>query len=205
MREEQSFIIITITEIMGTSWGMCCFCPGFQWLGSRGTCGDYLATRSNWEARQIMPKSLLLARISLDITDNLPPRAPGQLNKAPAVAQRSGQEQSCCQGGDVTTVMTSAVGMELGPRPRRILLQTTAPGTPGAKIQPSQGTNQQPWKQVCSEAVWPRTRAAEGHCQGPDVPLRDWGHHCLLSDCPQPSPPLGRFPEQRPAPASSHL
>lgn len=63
VREERAIIII-ITEIMGTSWGVCCFCPGFPWLGSQGTCGDYLATRSNWGAWQIMPKSLLLARIS---------------------------------------------------------------------------------------------------------------------------------------------
>lgn len=50
-----------------------------------------LATRSNWKAQEIMPKSLLLARSinnTLNITGNLPPRASGQLNKAPAVTQR---------------------------------------------------------------------------------------------------------------------
>ena len=49
-----------------------------------------LATGSNRKAQEIMPKSLLLARSinnTLNITGDLPPRASGQLNRAPAVTQ----------------------------------------------------------------------------------------------------------------------
>ena len=43
------------------------------------------------EAQEIIPKSLLLVKSinnPLNIIRNLPPRASGQLNKAPAVTQR---------------------------------------------------------------------------------------------------------------------
>ena len=99
-RKDRPLLASSQQGSMGTSWEICGFYPGFKWLSSQGTCGDSLATRSNWEAHEIILQSLRLARhISnpWDITGNLPPRASGQLNKAPAVTQRSSQGQGRCQ------------------------------------------------------------------------------------------------------------
>ena len=81
MCDKQPFVVISIIVIHGNQLGDVMFLNWPQMA---------LATRSNWEAQEIMSKPLLLARginHALNIAGNLPPRASGQLNKAPAVTQ----------------------------------------------------------------------------------------------------------------------